>query len=196
MLVPGSSHAWCRASYKFLFYPLKLVWVEFLLLAAEFWVMRSWSWSESQESFSLHWQSLGNHQRAPGTWAIIGMILIIHTSGYLLCRLGGELGKSLTVSGSYQQIRVPSTEVLGISLGFCRLLCALEFSPHWASLVAQMLKNLPAMQETWVWYLDWEDPLEKGMATHSSILAWRIPWSEKPGGLQFMRSQSRTQLSY
>ena len=42
------------------------------------------------------------------------------------------------------------------------------------------------MQETWVWSLGWEDPLEKGMATHSSILSWRIPWTEEPGGLQFM----------
>ena len=47
----------------------------------------------------------------------------------------------------------------------------------WASLVAQLVKNLPAMQETWVRSLHWEDPLEKGKATHSSILAWRIPWS-------------------
>ena len=46
-----------------------------------------------------------------------------------------------------------------------------------ASLVAQLIKNLPAMQETWVRSLGWEDPLEKGMATHSSILAWRIPWT-------------------
>ena len=47
----------------------------------------------------------------------------------------------------------------------------------WASLVAQLAKNLPAMQETWVQSLGWEDPLEKGKATHSSILAWRIPWT-------------------
>ena len=61
----------------------------------------------------------------------------------------------------------------------------------WASLVVQMVKNLPAMQETWVRSLDWEDPLEKGMATHSSILAWRIPWTEEPGGLQsIMGSQT------
>ena len=53
----------------------------------------------------------------------------------------------------------------------------------WASLVAQMLKNLPTMQETQVWSLGQEDPLEKEMATHSSILAWRIPWTEEPGGL-------------
>ena len=47
----------------------------------------------------------------------------------------------------------------------------------WASLEAQLVKNLPAMRETWVRSLGWEDPLEKGMATHSSILAWRIPWT-------------------
>ena len=51
-----------------------------------------------------------------------------------------------------------------------------------ASLVAQTVKNLPGMQETQVQSLDQEDPLEKGMATHSSILAWRIPWTEEPGG--------------
>ena len=51
-----------------------------------------------------------------------------------------------------------------------------------ASLVAQMVKNLLAMRETQVQSLDQEDPLEKGMATHSSILAWRIPWTEEPGG--------------
>jgi len=56
-------------------------------------------------------------------------------------------------------------------------------------LVAQMVKNLPATRETWVWSLGQEDPLEKGMATHSSILAWRIPWTEEPGALQFMGSQ-------
>ena len=53
-----------------------------------------------------------------------------------------------------------------------------------ASLVAQMIKNLPAIRETWVRSLGWEDPLEKGMATHSSILAWGISLTEEPGGLQ------------
>ena len=56
-------------------------------------------------------------------------------------------------------------------------------------LVAQIVKNLPAMWETGVWSLSWEDPLEKGMATHSSILACRIPWTEEPGGLQSLESQ-------
>ena len=58
-----------------------------------------------------------------------------------------------------------------------------------ASLVAQMIKNLPAILETQVQSLGWEDPLEKGMATHSSILGWRIPWTEEPGRLQSMGSQ-------
>ena len=58
----------------------------------------------------------------------------------------------------------------------------------WVSLVAQMVKNLPAMWETWVWSLVWEDALEEGMATHLSILAWRTPWIEEPGGLQSMWS--------
>ena len=52
-----------------------------------------------------------------------------------------------------------------------------------------MIKNLPAMQRTQVWSLGREDALEEGMATHSSVLAWRIPWTEEPGGLQSMGSQ-------
>ena len=57
----------------------------------------------------------------------------------------------------------------------------------WVSLVAQLVKNLPAMQETWVRSLGWEDPLKKGKATHSSILAWRIPWTMQPMGSQRVR---------
>ena len=53
--------------------------------------------------------------------------------------------------------------------------CPLQYS--WASIVVQLVKNLPAMQETWIRSLGWEDPLEKGKVTHSSILAWRIPWT-------------------
>ena len=66
---------------------------------------------------------------------------------------------------------------------------------HRASLVTQMVKNLPAVGETQIWSLGWEDPLEKGMGTHSIILAWKIPWTEEPGWLQSMGSQSQTQLS-
>ena len=60
----------------------------------------------------------------------------------------------------------------------------------WASFVAQLVKNPPAMQETWVPVLGWEDPLEKGKAAHSSILAWRIPWTVYSKG-----SQNQTRLS-
>ena len=68
-------------------------------------------------------------------------------------------------------------------------ICLPSVSPaKWVSLVAQTVKYPPEMQETHVQSLGWEDPLEKGMATHSSILAWRIPWTEEPGGLQSMGS--------
>ena len=60
---------------------------------------------------------------------------------------------------------------------------------YWASLVAQRLKRLPGMRETQVQSLGWEDRLEKEMATHSNTLAWRIPWTEEPGGPQPMESQ-------
>ena len=66
--------------------------------------------------------------------------------------------------------------------------CQLQHA-SWASLVAQLVKNLPAVQETRVRSLGWEDPLEKEMATHSSILAWKISWTEGPGGLQSMGLQ-------
>ena len=61
-----------------------------------------------------------------------------------------------------------------------------------SSLVAQTVKHLPAMLETWVQFLGWEDPLEKEMATHSSTLVWKIPWTEEPGRLQSMGSQRVT----
>ena len=72
---------------------------------------------------------------------------------------------------------IPGSSTLEKGLGY-----PLQYS--WASLVAQVVKNLPAMQETWVRSLGWEDPLEEGKATHSSILAWRIPWTDSPWGLK------------
>ena len=65
----------------------------------------------------------------------------------------------------------------------------IPFSDYMGFLVTQTVKNPPAIQETQVWSLGQEDPLEKGITTHSSILAWRIPWTEEPGGLQSMRLQ-------
>ena len=67
------------------------------------------------------------------------------------------------------------------------LLVLFGFIHNWASLVAQLVKNLPAMRETWVQSLSWEDPLEKGKATHSSILAWRVPWTVESLGSQKVR---------
>ena len=69
------------------------------------------------------------------------------------------------------------------------ILLKFQYPFTWASLVAQRLKRLPPMRETWVRSLGWEDPLEKEMATHSSTLAWRIPWREEPDRLQSMGSQ-------
>ena len=66
---------------------------------------------------------------------------------------------------------------------------SLCMNSKWIFPVAQIIKNLPAVQETWVRFLGQEDPLDKGMAIHSSILSWRIPWTEEPGGLQFVGSQ-------
>ena len=68
------------------------------------------------------------------------------------------------------------------------LLGSRVFTGNWCGMVAQMVKNLPVVQETWARSLGQEDPLEKRMTTHASILAWRILWTEKPGGLQSMGS--------
>jgi len=75
------------------------------------------------------------------------------------------------------------------SLVGCHLWGHTELLHDKASPVAQMIKNLPVIQETWVWSLGQEDPLEKGMATRSSIIAWRIPRTEKPGGPQSLELQ-------
>ena len=80
------------------------------------------------------------------------------------------------------------------SLGFASLVIFIPIYSNWVCLVAQTVKNLPAMQETRVQFLHQEDSLEKDMETQCSILAWGIPWTEEPGGLQSMGSQSQTQL--
>ena len=83
-----------------------------------------------------------------------------------------------------------------LKLTQCYMPIVPQFVFKGASLVAQMVKRLPTMWETWVPSLGHEDPLEKEMASFSSTLAWKIPWTEKPGRLQSMGSQSRTQLSH
>ena len=86
--------------------------------------------------------------------------------------------KSLLQQHSLKTSVLSCSAFLGQSLNF-----------SWASLVAQLVKNPPAVQKAWVRSLGWEDPLEKEMALHSSILAWEIPWTEEPGGLQSMGLQ-------
>ena len=71
--------------------------------------------------------------------------------------------------------------------------CLISICPLGISLIAQTVKNLPEMQDTWVRSLDQEDPLEKEMVTSSGVLAWRIPRTEEPGGLQSTGSQSQSQ---
>ena len=83
--------------------------------------------------------------------------------------------------GSIPGMGSSSEEVIGYPLQY-----------FWASLVAQMGKNPNSMQETWVQSLIWENSLEEGMATHSSALSWRIPWTEEPGGLQSGVTKSQT----
>ena len=76
------------------------------------------------------------------------------------------------------------------AIGFCFVFTMrLTYNNLQVSHVAQLVKNLPAVQETWVRSLGWEDPLEKEMETHSSILVWKISWTEEPGGLQSMGSK-------
>ena len=96
-------------------------------------------------------------------------------------------------SSSHTQFLQSDTPPLGVRFGVLSLRTWTDFCKclnlQRASLVAQRLKRLPPMWETWVQSLGWEDPLEKEMVTHSSILLWRIPWMEEPGGLQSMGSQ-------
>ena len=94
---------------------------------------------------------------------------------------GSSVGKESTLNAGDRGSIPGSGSSSGEGIGY-------PFQYSWAFLVAQMVKNLPAMWKTWIQSLGWEDPLEEAMATHSSILPWRIPWTEEPGGLQSMGS--------
>ena len=83
---------------------------------------------------------------------------------------GSSVGKESACNAGDPSWIPGSGRSIGEGIGY-----PLQYS--WASLMTQLVKNLPAMPETWVRSLDWEDPLEKGEVTHSSILAWRIPWT-------------------
>ena len=106
------------------------------------------------------------------TTLLLMVIIICFLSNYLLCLHwgfpGGSAGKESTCNAGDPSSTPGSGRPPGEGIGY-----PLQYS--WASLVAQLVKNLPAMWEICVWSVGWEDPLEEGLATHSSILAWRIP---------------------
>ena len=106
--------------------------------------------------------------------------------------LKGEKNQELDIRAFPEHILMEQGNEAGISTRFFYLIVFLK-SRLWpsfrTSLVAQMVKCLPTMWETWVHSLGWEDPLEKAMVTHSSTIAWKIPWTERPGRLQYMGSQ-------
>ena len=111
-------------------------------------------------------------------------LIIVSCNSDFVFSLGfpdSSVGKESTCSAGDPSLIPGSGRSPGEGMGY-----PLQYS--WPSLVAQLWKNLPAMQETWIQSLGWEDPLEKGKAPHSSVLAWEIPWTEEPGGLQFMGS--------
>ena len=96
--------------------------------------------------------------------------------GFPHSSVGKEFACNTGDPGSIPGLGITAEEGIGYPLQY-----------SWASLVAQLVKNPPAMQETWLRSLGWEDPLEKGKGTHSSILAWRIPWTIQSMGSQRVR---------
>ena len=150
-------------------------------------VTKSWTWLSDYHSLIVGMvrktkkeeSKCGSHLRHNWHWKIRKQFFLIFCGGQV--QAAGE-GCGLKPSISLH-ISSPVGEELWALWIFWKHL-------PWPSLVAQMVKNPHVMQETWVRSLGWEDPLEEEMATHSSILAWRIPWTGQPGRLQFMGSQS------
>ena len=104
-------------------------------------------------------------------------------------RATGKLSGNVLKTGVYYPAELwVEGKTMGLAVESPCLSSTLHF---WASLAAQMVKNLPAVQESQVQYLGREDPLEKGMATHSSILTWRIPWTEEPSGLHTVHGAAK-----
>ena len=104
--------------------------------------------------------------------------------------LKGKKNQELGIRAFPEHILMEQGNEAGISTCFVFFFFKSRLWPSFrTSLVAQMVKCLPTMWETWVQSLGWEDPLEKEMATHSSTIAWKIPWTERPGRLQSMGSQ-------
>ena len=134
----------------------------------------AWRIPRTEEPGGL--QSIGS-QRVVHNWACghdngMALILSCSTMGFPV----SSAGKEPSCNAGDPDFIPGSGRSAGEGIGY-----PLQYS--WTSLVAQMVKNLRVMQQTWVWSLGWKDPLEKGTATHSNILARRIPWAEEPGRL-------------
>ena len=137
------------------------------------WVLvnsRSWWWTGRPGVL----QFMGS-QRVRHDW-----VTELNWTEHLLGFPNSSIGKEFTCNAEDLSSIPGSRRSTGEGIGY-----PLQYS--WASLVAQLVKNLPTMQETWVRSLGWEDPLEKGKATYSSILAWRIPWTVQSMGSQIVR---------
>ena len=126
-----------------------------------------------------------------GRYSILSFLLQVFISCWGVALKCGSL--SLPVTSEHAHILWPPH--LHLYLHVITLLNGSSFV-CWDSLVAQTVKNLPAMQETWVQSLGWEDPWEKEMATYFSILARRIPWTEEPGGLQSTETVHRQRVGH
>ena len=121
-------------------------------------------------------QGWSTHRR----WTRGGLLISAVVSCACFHRVAGPQGRALGQLGTPSTSPHPTAEARGLTS-----LCSYRYSSKTrASLVALLVKNLPAMQETWAQFLGWEDPLEKGKAAHSSILAWRSPWTVQLPGSQ------------
>ena len=106
-------------------------------------------------------------------WTCGGLLISAVVSSACFHRVAGPQGRALGQLGTPSTAPHPTAEARSLIS-----LCSYRYSSKTrASLVALLVKNLPVMQETWAQFLGWEDPLEKGKATHSNIMAWRIPWT-------------------
>ena len=127
---------------------------------------------------------MGRKSKKEGGYIYTHIYICIYIPGHIyICFPGSSAGKESTCKAGDLGSIPGSGRSAGEGIGY-------PLQDFGASLVAQLVKNLPAMQETWVPNLGQEDLLEEGMATHSSILAWRIPWTEEPGRLQSIGLQT------
>jgi len=146
-------------------------------------------WKIQCFTYKFSWAGLRSPFPTLGEGGVVCYLQATRDSLNLASLVAQTAEKAMAPLSSTLAWKIPWTEEPGRlpSMGSHRV--RQDWSDLAEAAVAQTVKNLPAMWETWVQSPGWEDPLVEGMATHSSILAWRIPWTEEPGGLQSMGSQ-------